>query len=148
MSAAVGNIEPQDRDAKLSSIESVLLHSPEILPNIFLFAANNVSSIPPLSLTCSHWNTVLSTNNASNDCLWQQICGIHYPDTLPNSDRGRCYPQPMNIHDMCKFDDMSSSSTWKQLLQRRMTSPYVPFGSNKQLQRDMETAFRTEVSTV
>ena len=148
MSAAVGNIEPQDRDAKLSSIESVLLHSPDILSNIFLFAAENVTSIPTLSLTCSHWNTVLSTNNASNDCLWQQICGIHYPDTLPNSDRGRCYPQPMNIHDMCKFDDMSSSSTWKQLLQRRMTSPYVPFGSNKQLQRDMETAFRTEVSTV
>ena len=50
----------------------------------------------------------------------------------------------MNIHGVCKFDDMSSSSTWKQLLQRRMTSPYVPFGSNKQLQRDMETVFRNE----
>ena len=112
----VGNTEPQDRSPDLSSLASnlvieekndggedirhhdvnstsdnsihtVLLHSPDILSNIFLFAAENVTSIPTLSLTCSHWNnTILSTSNASNDCLWQQICGVHYPDTLPHSE--------------------------------------------------------------
>jgi len=118
--AGGGNVDP---------IHAVLLHSPEILSHTFLYAAS-IKDVPAIARTCSNWKSLLSSNTSNVDDIWKNLCSIHHPNLL-------------RLHTLCNFSN-NGGNTWRQLLRRRMTSPYEPIGSNRQLQRDLETVFRPE----